>query len=228
MTVLLLLAVLVLVLLNGFFVAAEFALVRVRRSRIEEDAEAGKRGAALGAAPARRPVALSRRLPARHHVHLAGHRLPRRAGRRRRSSRTCSATACRTTSRSAISLVARVPDHDVAAHHDRRAGPEDLRDQPRRARGALDRAGRCTTSRRSSARSSTSSTARRTAILRAARHPQDQRVRRGRLAGGAEGADRAVADRRQARPRRGEHAHRRLPPARAAGAPGHDAGARRS
>jgi CBS domain containing-hemolysin-like protein len=47
MTVLLLLAVLVLVLLNGFFVAAEFALVRTRRSRIEEDAEAGKRGAAV-------------------------------------------------------------------------------------------------------------------------------------------------------------------------------------
>ncbi len=47
MTVLLLLAVVVLVLLNGFFVAAEFALVRVRRSRIEEDAEQGQRGAAL-------------------------------------------------------------------------------------------------------------------------------------------------------------------------------------
>src|SRR3954452_12695029 len=46
-TALLLLAVLVLVLLNGFFVAAEFALVRVRRSRIEEDAEEGQRGAAL-------------------------------------------------------------------------------------------------------------------------------------------------------------------------------------
>ena len=36
MTVLLLLAVVALVLLNGFFVAAEFALVRVRRSRVEE------------------------------------------------------------------------------------------------------------------------------------------------------------------------------------------------
>jgi CBS domain containing-hemolysin-like protein len=47
MTVLLLLAVLVLVLLNGFFVAAEFALVRVRRSRVEEEAEEGKRHAAL-------------------------------------------------------------------------------------------------------------------------------------------------------------------------------------
>jgi CBS domain containing-hemolysin-like protein len=46
-TALLLLAVLVLVLLNGFFVASEFALVRVRRSRIEEEAEQGRRGAAL-------------------------------------------------------------------------------------------------------------------------------------------------------------------------------------
>jgi CBS domain containing-hemolysin-like protein len=47
MTVLLLLAVVVLVLLNGFFVAAEFALVRVRRSRVDELAEEGKRGATL-------------------------------------------------------------------------------------------------------------------------------------------------------------------------------------
>ncbi|HZH24373.1 MAG TPA: CNNM domain-containing protein, partial [Solirubrobacteraceae bacterium] len=46
-TALLLIAVLVLVLLNGFFVAAEFALVRVRRSRIEEDAEQGQRGARM-------------------------------------------------------------------------------------------------------------------------------------------------------------------------------------
>src|SRR5829696_8190587 len=47
MTVLLLLAVLVLVLLNGFFVAAEFALVRVRRSRIEEEVDEGVKGARL-------------------------------------------------------------------------------------------------------------------------------------------------------------------------------------
>jgi CBS domain containing-hemolysin-like protein len=49
MTVLLLLAVVVLVLLNGFFVAAEFALVRVRRSRVEEGVDEGKRGARLAA-----------------------------------------------------------------------------------------------------------------------------------------------------------------------------------
>src|SRR5918992_4138919 len=49
MTVLLLLAVVVLVLLNGFFVAAEFALVRVRRSRVDDAVEEGKRGARLAA-----------------------------------------------------------------------------------------------------------------------------------------------------------------------------------
>ena len=50
MTALLLIAVLVLVLVNGFFVAAEFALVRARRARLEELAAEGKRGAraALG------------------------------------------------------------------------------------------------------------------------------------------------------------------------------------
>jgi len=51
-TALLLLAVLVLVLLNGFFVAAEFAFVRARRAHLETDAEEGKAGArtALGIA----------------------------------------------------------------------------------------------------------------------------------------------------------------------------------
>ena len=48
-SVLLLLAVAVLVALNGFFVAAEFALVRTRRSRMEALEEEGARGAALAA-----------------------------------------------------------------------------------------------------------------------------------------------------------------------------------
>ncbi len=47
MTALLLVAVGVLVLLNGFFVAAEFALVRVRRSRMEEEAAQGAKRAGL-------------------------------------------------------------------------------------------------------------------------------------------------------------------------------------
>src|SRR5919199_2656692 len=42
MTALLLIAVIVLVFVNGFFVAAEFALVRSRRSRLEELAEGSK------------------------------------------------------------------------------------------------------------------------------------------------------------------------------------------
>ena len=46
-TALLLALVLVLVLLNGFFVAAEFAFVRVRRAHLEQDAKEGQRGAAL-------------------------------------------------------------------------------------------------------------------------------------------------------------------------------------
>jgi CBS domain containing-hemolysin-like protein len=45
MTALLLVAVVLLVLANGFFVAAEFALVRAKRSRLEEEAEAGDRRA---------------------------------------------------------------------------------------------------------------------------------------------------------------------------------------
>jgi CBS domain containing-hemolysin-like protein len=46
MTALLLLAVLVLVLVNGFFVAAEFSLVRARRTRLEDLANEGNRAAA--------------------------------------------------------------------------------------------------------------------------------------------------------------------------------------
>jgi len=46
-TALLLFAVLVLVLLNGFFVSAEFAYVRARRAYLEQEAEAGRRAAGL-------------------------------------------------------------------------------------------------------------------------------------------------------------------------------------
>jgi CBS domain containing-hemolysin-like protein len=46
-TALLLLAVLVLILLNAFFVAAEFALVRSRKAHLEHDAAEGKRGALI-------------------------------------------------------------------------------------------------------------------------------------------------------------------------------------
>ncbi len=47
MSVLLLFAIVALVALNGFFVAAEFALVRARRAHLQTDAEKGRRGARL-------------------------------------------------------------------------------------------------------------------------------------------------------------------------------------
>src|ERR1700712_136443 len=50
MIALLLLAVLVLVLLNAFFVAAEFSLVRSRKAHLETDAAEGKKGAATAVA----------------------------------------------------------------------------------------------------------------------------------------------------------------------------------
>src|SRR4029079_13008227 len=46
MIALLLLAVFVLILLNAFFVAAEFALVRSRKAHLQQDADEGKKGAA--------------------------------------------------------------------------------------------------------------------------------------------------------------------------------------
>src|SRR6478735_8591048 len=50
MIALLLLAVLVLVLLNAFFVAAEFALVRSRKAHLQTDADEGRKGAATAVA----------------------------------------------------------------------------------------------------------------------------------------------------------------------------------
>ena len=47
MTALFLIAVVLLVLANGFFVAAEFALVKTRPSALDEMAKEGRRGAAM-------------------------------------------------------------------------------------------------------------------------------------------------------------------------------------
>ena len=46
MTALALVALIVLIFVNGMFVAAEFALVRSRRARVESHAAAGRRNAA--------------------------------------------------------------------------------------------------------------------------------------------------------------------------------------
>src|ERR1700754_2819465 len=50
MIALLLAAVVVLVLLNAFFVAAEFALVRSRKAHLQTDADLGKKGSATAVA----------------------------------------------------------------------------------------------------------------------------------------------------------------------------------
>ena len=156
MSILLLLAVFVLVLLNGFFVAAEFALVRSRRGTLEAEAQEGKRGARRRRRGDRRPLALPVVLPARDHAHLAGHRLPRRARRGRPRRAAVRRPLARRHARDLAGH--RLRAHHVAAHHDRRAGAEDLRDPALRADRAPRRAPAVSSSRASSARSSRCST----------------------------------------------------------------------
>ena len=88
LTVLLrLLAVVVLVGLNGFFVAAEFALVGVRRTRMDELVDQG----VSGAGRVRRALDDIERFisgnTAGHHHGLSGPRLAGRAGRGRAAAR---------------------------------------------------------------------------------------------------------------------------------------------
>ena len=74
-----LIAVAVLILLNGFFVAAEYGLVTVRRTRMPELAAAGQPARTAGAADHRLAAALHRGDAARRDAHLAGDRRARRA-----------------------------------------------------------------------------------------------------------------------------------------------------
>ncbi len=70
---------------NGFFVAAEFALLAARRSRIEQLASEGSRGAIAAQRRASRTVLDAGRSATRDHDRLAGSRGHRRAGVRSRS-----------------------------------------------------------------------------------------------------------------------------------------------
>ena len=92
--VLLLVAVFLFVLLNGFFVAAEFALVRSRRSRMEQLDEEGARGAALAVKQIDRIDEYLSACQLGITMASLGHRLPRRAGDRRACSRRSSARPC--------------------------------------------------------------------------------------------------------------------------------------
>ena len=222
MTVLLLLAVVVLVLLNGFFVAAEFALVRVRRSRVEEAGRGGQARRAARAAPARRPLAAT---------------WPR-ASSASPSPRWASASSASRRSRtSSRSLLGEELPHGVTlaislglAYLITTSLHITIGEQVPKIY-AINRAERVALWIARPLHVFTQIFSPFIHVLNsgvqldaeAGRDPRHERVRGGRLARGAQGADRPVADRRQARRRRGADAHRRLPPARAAGAPGDDA-----
>ncbi len=164
-TALLLLAVLVLVLLNGFFVAAEFAFVRARKSQLEAEAEEGKRGAALAATIA---DDLSRYLSACQlgitltslGIGFLGEPAIASIFEDLIGDEHLARLVARDLAR------ARLRDLDGAAHHDRRAGPEDLRDPEVGARSRAPSPGRCTSSRAPSTRSSSLLNAASNAILR--------------------------------------------------------------
>ena len=224
MTALAIGAVLVLVLLNGFFVAAEFALVRVRRSRVEELAEAG-------APRARLTLTLlddmSRYLAAcQVGITLTslgigflgepaiGHLFEEAFGEDAPgwlSTGVSFALAYLITTSLHITIGEQIPKIYSIEKADsvalRIARPLWLFTQglPAVHRGPQ---------RRLEPRAA------------GARHQHGRRVRGGRLARRAQGDHRPVDDRRAPGPGRGGDALRRLPPARAAGAPGDDAGAR--
>jgi hypothetical protein len=80
MSLALVVAALVVVAINAFFVAAEYAIIRVRTTRIEELVSSGVRRAAAARDVLRPAGRLDLRLPARDHARLAGARRNRRAG----------------------------------------------------------------------------------------------------------------------------------------------------
>ena len=193
---------------TAFFVAAEFALVRSRRSRARGAGRARARAArarALHAAGRPQPVPLG--LPVRHHAGLAGHRLPRRAGDRR-ARRAAVRRRSRTASPSAISVAHRLRDR-----HRRCTSPSASRSR-RSTRSSTPSRSRCAIARPLHLFSA----AMRPFITRAQRGVERRSCgcsastrtpsRGGRHARGAARADRAGAHRRQARPGRGRDAHR--------------------
>ena len=115
---------------------------RARRaaSKIEQLAEEGERGAALAAQPDRPHRRVPVGLPARHHAGLDRHRLPRRAGDRRPVRASSFGERLSHAVAVAIAFVIAYLIATSAAHHDRRAGAEDLRDhrtpEPIARRGA--------------------------------------------------------------------------------------------
>ena len=151
MTVALLVGVLVLILVNAFFVSAEFALVRARRSRLEQMADGDARArlavheideiseylsaCQLGVTLASIGIGFLGEPAVANLIHpwLGGS--------------VSHGVAL------AISLTVAYVADDRAAHHDRRTGAEDLRAVTGRGRWLESSRGRCTGSRRRSGRS---------------------------------------------------------------------------
>ena len=133
MTAVLLIGMLVLILVNAFFVAAEFSLVRARRSRLEQIAEGDARArlalheigeiseylsaCQLGVTFASIGIGFLGEPADRGADPPLARRLPLTRARARDQPHD------------------RLRAHDSAAHHDRRAGPKALRDLPRRSDG---------------------------------------------------------------------------------------------
>ena len=197
--------------------------MRARQGRVEQLRDEGRRGAALVAQADRAHRRVPVGLPARHHDGLAGHRLPGRAGDRERCSRTRSATSISHNASLAISLalaylittalhitfgeqvpkiysIVHAETHGAAGGAPARVVPARLQPADLAAQLGLERrsCGCVGVDPRAEFEDVSSSEDLKLIIARS-------------------------AARREARPRRGRDAVGRLPPARAAGAPGDDA-----
>ena len=120
---------LALVFANGFFVAAEFSIVTVRKTRIDQLVAEGHWGARGGPAGGLRPGQLHCRHAARHHDGQPRTRMDGRAGARRRDSAGArhAARPDRRGHRAQHQRRHLVRDHHRAAHRARRARAEDHR-----------------------------------------------------------------------------------------------------
>ena len=122
-------AVLVLVFANGFFVAAEFAIVSVRKTRVDQLIAEGHRGRARRAPRRHRSRQLHRRDAARHHDGEPRARLDRRTGARLddRAGLPFPAGSGRRDHRAQHRRGDCFRDRDGAPHRVRRAGSQDDR-----------------------------------------------------------------------------------------------------
>ena len=154
MDLVLIVVALVAVAINAFFVATEFAIVRVRVTRIEELVQRGVRRAVAAREVLREPRRHHLRVPARHHARVPGAGLGRRA-RVRPSARAARSPGWGGSAPGAthtVAIAARLPPDHVPARRRRRARAEDARDRATPKRPRSPSPGRCGCSASSSTR----------------------------------------------------------------------------